>query len=183
MSKTSLPLNFPGLDYMMRVGAAWSEALVGQVNAAQEAWNDLRDGDYDLKRLGKLWATSAEGFYNAWLEAMRGPNFQERPAFLYVAYSKKAADAPNVLQRSVPLDRAQPPGTEAKGSPFVCISGGKAIDDAYQSVHFGPGMKSLEVWLKKAALDGAAPGQYLSFIGAQHRGMEPPLAIVTLSIE
>src|SRR5438874_2715928 len=100
--------NFPGLEYLTRVTTAWNEFLLGQAGTAQTLWEEVKNGQLDVKHVAKIWANTMEGYYDVALEATRTNADATRPAWLHIPFSRAI---PSTLQHPITLSRSQPDGT------------------------------------------------------------------------
>ena len=180
--------NLPGLDYMRRMGEAWQTAMMDQLSATQQAWEEAMAGNYDHKTAARLWAGAAASYYDFFLELSRGPNYSFHPAWIRLPH-KLGETLP--LKAAVAIDRAESQNTELEATDFTPLRGGAALKNLYDMLAPTPSGRELVVELDVDALNKQLSdltgqqeiaGQYLSFVTGKGRGAEPPLAIVVLSV-
>jgi len=183
-SGSSGPSNVPGLEYLLRVGKAWQDAMTGQVDAVQTAWNEIKAGNYDHKTMGRLWADAVESYYDTLVEATRGPGYVNRPAWMY--FTHKQSD-PQPLERIARIDRTEALNTVLEMTDFASLQGLGALSQAklYEECAFTKSRREINIRLDVNEIVNGRPdkGQYMSFVFGKDRGAEPPLVIVMLRID
>jgi hypothetical protein len=175
----------PGLDYLERVGRAWLTAATDQVLVVSNAWSQIKEKKYGYRDALSDWATAVDDYYEAAVEASRGPSYVWQP--IWIVFTHKKGQNEPVLKRTEMIDRYESAATELDYTPFTQMdrnSDSVSKDDAYEAATgwSDRSHRSITVELNKKAWDKAAAGTYISFIFAAGRGPEKPLVIVVLRL-
>ena len=145
---------------------------------AQTLWEEVKNGQLDVKHVAKIWANTMEGYYDVALEATRTNADATRPAWLHIPFSKAT---PSTLQHPLTLSRSQPDGTEIAETPFFLLGGQKKQEGLYSTAKLS-GPRTLLVSLQQELVKGLTNGQYMSLVYVAVRGAEPPLAVILLTV-
>lgn len=181
--------NFPGFEYLLRVGSSLSTAIMGHGDAVNKAWHDIKEGNYGFREMMKTWAETTEGYFQAVVEASRGPGFPRSAAWIFFDCQAK----PKVLKGSVKLSRAEP--DDPYVTEFASMEGKPGIPATAAACAFADaGHSRLNVRLIPDHVDKdgnpifhdlrsrRARGQYMGFVLAKGRTSEAPLVIVMLRV-
>jgi hypothetical protein len=174
--------NFPGMDYLVRVGSLWNNVLLKQSAEMNTFWSSIKDGNYTHPGLFKAWAGAVEDYYSIAVEASKGPGYISRPAWLYFSYSKTTKP---VLAYTARLDRSESAATVLDKTDFTSLDSGAKLlaKDVYVDSGCHLNGNELQITLDKDNLALVnEEGQYISFVFGKNRGPEPPLVIVVLRI-
>jgi hypothetical protein len=181
---------FPGSDYLQRVGEAWLTAVGNHTSAINRMWDDARAGNFDHARAFKTWVEMADGYFDAAVEASRGPGFVLQPTWAYLDFTPadpdddETHDEPESLEAPVKLSRTEGQSVKVAPTVFAQMEGGPSLPtDAYVFCDWVDGSRSrIFIKLNKEVIRNAPSGQYISFLLAEGRTGEPPLAIVMLRL-
>jgi hypothetical protein len=175
--------NFPGFDYAQRVVLAWGGALTALGESYNQAWSDIKQGDYGLKKyIGNL-ANAYEVSFGVALEVLKGPNFKSRPEWLQIEYNK-TTDNPNTLSGIAKLDKNYNQSVVLVDTDYERLSGSsKAVGKiCTSSWAIKSRFDTIRLDLDRTRVRALLNGYYIGFVIAQGITAEPPLAIVMLRV-
>ena len=190
-SQNSRGGGFPGNDYLQRVGEAWLTAVSNHTSTINKLWDDARAGNFSHESAIQAWMRTADGYFDAMVEASRGPGFVLQPTWTYLDFTPKdpknpnSRDDPESLEAPVKLSRTEGQSVKLEHTVFAHMETSTALPrKAYEYCDWVEGSRSrILVKLDKEVLrKHGKPGQYISFILAAGRTGEPTLAIVMLRI-
>jgi hypothetical protein len=187
--------NIPGYQYADRMSTAMSRALRAQAEEFNGAWRQIRQGRYGFGAAMRSWAKLAEGYYDVYLEALRGPSEVPRPSWLVITYNVRNRPANTFPVRCDGLDLGDKPELECtnfagarrpdpnnletvpvaapkeyiyEGSPQV--DGKRILVTFNDQIPDRVGRRELQL------------GDYVGFIFRKQAGRSMPLVIVTLRL-
>ena len=171
--------NVPGFEYAQRVTTSAIRALTAHGEELNDAWSQIRRGQYDSKAALNSWARLTEKYFGIFVEIMRGPVPMPRPAWLVIPYSKKKPPSPSF---SVRIDGHVDRGTMLGYTKFEAVGAAKAGVGIFDGPPQAAGNR-VEIQLKNAAIQKlAANTDHMAFIFRQGVGNASPLVIVVLRI-
>lgn len=176
----------PGVGYLERLGARYTDLLFGQTSQANKLWRSVKRGHWDYKDLGKALVATIEGYYDITKEVLKGPNYVVRPEYVFFHFKRNSKDGPR--ETEVPIAQ-QPQDTTLKRTDFIPAVGkqslpaGKAREGLYSDCTLTSDRKALLVALNTSKLESSRAGHYTSMIYVPDRNGSPPLVIVNLVIE
>jgi hypothetical protein len=124
------------------------------------------------------------------VEASRGPGFVLQPTWAYLDFTPadpdddETHDEPESLEAPVKLSRTEGQSVKVTPTVFAHMDGTAPLPTGvYEFCDWVDGSRSrIFIKLNKEILRGAKAGQYISFLLAEGRTGEPPLAIVMLRL-
>lgn len=192
-SKSPRTGGLPGSDYFQRIGEAWLAAAANHTAVINRMWDEARAGHFDHATALQTLAQTADGYFDAAIEASRGPGFVQQPMWVYIDFTPGAADGstkddPESLEAQVKLSRTEGQSVQPRPTPFAPMEADKPLREIYDFCDWVDGSRSrILIKLNKDKLKAAiakdgAYGQYISFVLPGGRTGEPPLAIVMLRV-
>jgi hypothetical protein len=170
--------NFPGYEYFIRISSAASRALRLQGDEMNDAWSQLRDGDYDVTKAMQSWANVVENYFRVFTEVVRGPSELPRPAWLVVNYSKR--NPPEAIP-PVRIDSVLERATELAYTRFGALGSAVAAEDLYAAAPRGRGPR-VTIRLRDDAMQRLQTDSYHVGFIFRKEGSGSPLVIVVLHV-
>jgi hypothetical protein len=171
--------NFPGFEYLQRVSASASRAVVAHTAEVNQVWSNLRNGKFEYAPALQSWTRVVDTYFALVSDVWRGPFQMPRPTWRVIPFSKKDSPLSYTFPTEQPLDKSTTldytilPVPSAPPAPSTIFSQPPLVDGS-----------RVTFTLDKDEIASRLPNdsRYLGFVFEQGKGAVNPLLIFVLHV-